>query len=190
MDSHKLSLHFDARRLEEDLEKVLAASADWIDHYVTQNYEGSWSVIPLRANRNATHPVMMIYSDPTSDDYVDTPFLAACPYFAEVLGHFHTRLLAARLMRLGRGSIIKEHRDHDLDVEGGTVRIHVPVVTNPEVHFLLNGRRVIMQAGECWYLRLSDPHSVRNDGPDRVHLVMDMEVNDWVLAQLGAALAH
>ncbi len=185
MDCCKLSLSFDATRLQEDLGKVMASSADWIDHYVTQNYEGSWSVIPLRANRGASHPVMMIYSDPVSTDYVDTPFLAASPYFAEVLASFQTKVLAARLMRLGQGSVIKEHRDHDLDVEGGTVRMHIPVVTNPEVHFLLNGRRVIMAEGECWYLRLSDPHAVRNDGPDRVHLVVDMEVNDWVRGQLG-----
>lgn len=185
MDCCKLPLAFDVARLQADLQRVTTASAEWIDHFVTQNYEGSWSVIPLRANRGASHPVMMIYSDPNSADYVDTPFLAASPYFREVLDQFPTNLLAVRLMRLGRGSVIKEHRDHDLDVDGGTVRIHIPVMTNPEVHFLLNGRRVIMEEGECWYLRLSDPHAVRNDGPDRVHLVIDMKVNDWVRERLG-----
>ena len=86
-------------------------------------------------------------------------------------------------MRLGTGSLIKEHRDHELDVESGCVRIHIPVITNPEVHFILNGKRVVMEAGDCWNLRLSDPHSVRNDGPDRIHLVVDMLANDWVREQ-------
>jgi len=123
---------------------------------------------------------MMIYSDPNSNDYVDTPFLKQSPYLQEVLAAFHTMLYSARLMRLTSGSRIKEHRDHDLDAESGTVRLHVPVITNPEVHFLLNDERVIMEAGSCWYLRLSDPHAVRNDGPDRIHLVIDMAVNDWL----------
>jgi mannose-6-phosphate isomerase-like protein (cupin superfamily) len=61
------------------------------------------------------------------------------------------------------------------------VRLHIPVVTNDAVDFRLNGERVVLEAGSCWYLRLSDPHSVANRGTeDRVHLVVDAEVNDWV----------
>jgi hypothetical protein len=75
-------------------------------------------------------------------------------------------------MRLARGSIIKEHRDHDLAFEHGTVRIHVPVTTNDGVDFRLNGVRCVMLAGSAWYLRLADPHSVADRGEtDRVHLV-------------------
>jgi len=184
MDRHQLNLSFDADRMRAEVNALAEDTAEWTNHFVTSNYEGQWSVIPLRANRGASHPILMIYSDPTSDDYVDTPFLTACPYIAEVLGCFKTRLYSARLMRLGRGSRIKEHQDHDLDPEGGAVRIHVPVSTNPEVRFLLNGTRVVMDEGTCWYLRLSDPHAVSNDGPDRIHLVIDMEANEWVREQL------
>jgi hypothetical protein len=84
-------------------------------------------------------------------------------------------------MKLAAGSIIKEHRDHDLSYEHGFMRLHIPVVTNPDVEFLLNGRRVVMNPGECWYLRLSDPHAVANRGrEDRIHLVIDTEVNEWL----------
>lgn len=181
-----LPLHFDPLRLQQDLEQLEQHASDWIDHFVQQNYEGSWSVIPLRGTRGATHPVMMIYSDPSSQEFEDTPFLQYGPYFREVLGHFHCPLQAVRLMKLATGSKIKEHRDHDLDYEQGTIRVHVPVRTNPEVAFYLNDRRVVMQEGECWYLRLSDPHRVSNDGPDRIHLVIDMLVNDWVRELLAA----
>ena len=86
-------------------------------------------------------------------------------------------------MRLAPGSVIKEHRDHDLSFEQGMVRIHIPVVTNEGVDFRLNGLRCVMPAGSSWYLRLSDPHSVANRGADdRVHLVIDAGVNDWVAA--------
>lgn len=185
MDRHQLNLYFNASRMLEEAEALASGQVEWTSHFVTSNYEGQWSVIPLRANRGAVHPVKMIYSDPTSTDYVDTPFLDSCPYIAEVLSQFKTRLYSARLMRLGSGSRIKEHRDHDLDAEAGTVRLHIPMATNPEVRFLLNGTRVIMEEGTCWYLRLSDPHAVSNDGPDRIHLVVDMEANDWLREQLG-----
>ena len=61
------------------------------------------------------------------------------------------------------------------------MRIHIPVVTNPDVEFFLDGRRIIMGEGECWYLDLNLPHRVQNRGStDRVHLVIDCQLNDWL----------
>jgi mannose-6-phosphate isomerase-like protein (cupin superfamily) len=91
-------------------------------------------------------------------------------------------------MRLTPGSVITEHSDHDLCFEHGSVRLHIPITTNDGVVFELNRRRVILEAGSCWYLRLSDPHSVANRGDaDRVHLVIDAGVNEWVEAAFAAA---
>jgi len=178
-DRLRLPFDFEPALLARDLEGLRAV--DWIKHYVQQNYDGDWSVIALRGKAGATHPVMMIYSDPTCRDFADTPMLAACPYFRDVLDTFAAPLRAVRLMRLTAGSVIKEHTDHELSFEEGTVRIHVPVITNPGVEFYLNRSRVVLEAGSSWYLRLSDPHSVANRGAaDRVHMVIDAEVNDWV----------
>jgi hypothetical protein len=116
--------------------------------------------------------------------------LAACPYFQTVLATFACPLQAVRLMRLTPGSVIREHSDHDLSFEQGSVRLHIPIITNDGVVFELNRRRVVLDAGSCWYLRLSDPHSVANHGEaDRVHLVIDASVNDWVAAVFAAAAA-
>jgi hypothetical protein len=47
-----------------------------------------------------------------------------------------------------------------------------------------------MAPGEGWYLRLSDPHTVANRGDtDRVHLVIDARMNDWLAEQMSLALA-
>lgn len=179
-DRLRLPFSFDPDRLAGDLAAV-TGRADWIAHFVQQNYEGDWSVIPLRSKAGATHPVMMIYSDPGATEFEDTPFLAPCPYFRDVIAAFDMPVTSARLMRLTPGSTIKTHIDGDLDADHEHVRFHVPVVTNPEVDFRLNGQRVVMEAGSAWYLRLSDPHSVANRGTeDRVHLVVDGRVNAWV----------
>jgi hypothetical protein len=124
---------------------------------------------------------------------VDTPLLDACPYFREVIGTFQAPLRNVRLMRLTAGSVIKEHHDVALSFEDGMVRLHIPVVTNDGVDFRLNGARVVLEAGSCWYLRLSDPHSVANRGTeDRVHLVVDAFANDWIgrVFEEAAALAN
>ncbi len=183
-DRLKLPLRFDATRMQAELAAL--ESEGWIDHFVKSNYSGSWSVIPLRGPAGATHPVQMIYSDPTCEHFADTPFLERSPYFREVLAAFQCPLDAVRLMKLTVGSDIKEHRDLDLDFDRGHVRLHVPVYTNPDVEFYLNNERVVMDEGECWYLRLSDPHRVANRGTaDRVHLVIDARVNDWVTSQFA-----
>jgi aspartyl/asparaginyl beta-hydroxylase (cupin superfamily) len=185
-DRLRLPFTFDPELLARDLRGLSAVG--WTEHFVRQNYDGDWSVIPLRGPASATHPVMMIYSDPTCTDFADTPMLAACPYFRQVLDTFQAPLGAVRLMRLTPGSVIKQHNDMDLSFEQGTVRIHVPVVTNADVEFYLNHSRVVLDAGSVWYLRLSDPHSVANRGSiDRVHLVIDAEVNRWVADILKAA---
>jgi hypothetical protein len=187
-DRLRLPLSFDPARLARDLDAL--SSVDWTAHFVKQNYEGDWSVIPLRGVAGAKHPVMMIYPDPTATQFEDTPMLASCPYFREVLSAFECEVRAVRLMRLTPGSVIKEHNDHGLDLEAGTARIHIPITSNPEVEFELNRRRLVMAPGSAWYLRLSDPHRVANNGTtDRVHLVADLVVNAWLTDLLGRAEA-
>jgi hypothetical protein len=179
-DRLQLPLSFDPGLLRRDLD-ILSATP-WTAHFVQQNYEGDWSVIPLRCAAGASHPIQMIYSDPTATVFVDTPMLGRCAYFQAVIAAFACEVRSVRLMRLTPGSVIKEHTDLDLDVEGGAARIHIPVITNPDVEFLLNGRRVEMKEGQAWCLRLSDPHAVANRGTaDRVHLVLDLVANDWLM---------
>lgn len=186
-DRIKLPFAFDPERLRADL---AAVDRDWIDHLVKQNYEGDWSVLPLRHTAGATHPVMMIYSDPTATEFVDGPLLEQTPYIREVLAAFECPLTVVRLMRLTPGSVIKPHYDHDLAAEHGAARLHIPITTNPDVAFLLNDEPVVMAPGEAWYLRLVDTHSVINRGTtDRVHLVIDAIVDDWLADLLAASAA-
>lgn len=185
-DRAVLPFCFDPGRLVQDLERL--AAVEWTRHFVTRNYDGDWSVIPLRGTAGASHPVKMIYPDPSATEFEDTPMSRDCPYFREVLGSFDCPLRCVRLMRLAPGSVIKEHTDHELSVELGFARLHIPIVTNPGVSFVLNGSRVVMEAGSVWYLRLSDPHSVVNAGDTaRVHLVIDADANDWIRSLLGSS---
>ena len=185
-DCLRLPIAFDPVSLRADL--AACRPADWIEHFVRENYEGRWHVLPLRAPAGAEHPILMVYPDPSCKAFVPTPMLERCPYIEQILDGFECEQEAVRLMRLGAGSIIREHRDLDLSLEDGVIRLHVPIVTDEHVDFRLNDRSIRMQAGECWYLRLSDPHSVANRGSqDRVHLVIDARVNDWLRGLLQEA---
>lgn len=184
-DRVRLPLAFDPVPLLADIAAL--ERGDWTPHFVKQNYDGDWSVLPLRAQAGVTHPVQLIYSAPGVTEFVDTPWRARMPGMSAVMDAFACPVRTARLMRLAPGSVIKEHTDHELDVADGFARVHVPIMTNPDVDFRLNGSRVTMAPGETWYLRLADPHSVANAGETaRVHLVIDLVVNDWLLRQLAA----
>jgi hypothetical protein len=172
----RLPLEFCTERLKADLRCV--APHEWIPHFNDRNYEGDWSGIALRAVGGRDS----IYPDPASDaSYADTDALARCSYLGDVLAAFECPIGSARLLRLGPGARILEHSDVDLSVDDGTVRLHVPVTTNPYVEFVVAGERVDMREGECWYFDASLPHRVHNRGAsDRVHLVFDCRVNEWL----------
>jgi hypothetical protein len=187
LKSYKLPLSFDPDRLKQDL--ACFQPDEWIPHFNTSYYEGDWSGIALRAVGGLAG---QLYPDPTAtDDFADTPMLARCPYLQEVLAAFHCPLTSARMLKLAARSSIREHKDYKLGFEDGELRVHMPVVTNLDVAFFLAGERVVMQEGEAWYLDLNLPHRVENHSDtDRIHLVIDCVVNDWMRELFPPEMAH
>jgi hypothetical protein len=182
-DRLKLPMTFDAAGLAAEVGAL--DESDWHRHILRRNYEGAWCIVPLRAAVGETHPVRMICANPSQTEFVDTPMLDRLPRMRAALRRFRCPVLQARLMRLSPGSAILEHCDPDLDLNGGGARLHVPITTGAGVTFLLNRRAVAMAPGELWYLRLLDPHSATNRGTsERVHLVVDVVVDDWLRALL------
>jgi hypothetical protein len=180
----KLPLRFDPVRLRGDLAGIPAE--EWTAHYNRQDYAGEWGGVALRSVGGVS---ARLYADPAArEPFADTPLLARCPYFQEVLGRFQCPLQAVRLLRLRAGARIREHRDFKLSLEDGDIRLHIPILTNPDVHFVVNGERLVLNPGETWYINFNLPHRVANRGTtDRVHLVLDCQVNDWLRGQLPAA---
>jgi len=185
-DALKLPFQFDVAKIQADFANILAN--EFVPHFNTAFYQGDWSAVPLRSVGGRTD---QIYPDPTAKNkFADTPLLARCPYIREVLDAIRCPQQAVRFLRLKVGSVIKEHRDHELGFEDGEVRLHIPVITNPQVEFVLNQIRVVMNEGECWYLNVNQPHRVANRGyADRIHLVIDCVVNDWLREVMLATAA-
>lgn len=173
----RLPFHFKPELLKADLAQI--QPDDWVDHFNQSIYEGEWSGVALRSVGGRP---MQLYPDPTAtDDFADTELLLRCPYYQRVLSTFQCPLTSVRLLRLKAGSSIREHRDYRLGYEDGEVRLHIPVITNGDVAFFLQGERVWMAEGECWYLDVNLPHRVDNrSATDRIHLVIDCVVNEWL----------
>lgn len=173
----QLPFFFDAKKMQEEIQQIDCRA--WQPHYQKLHYEGDWSGLPLRSVNGDAGNIFV--SPEINPEYKDTVFLNDSIYFQEVLSLFKCPLLAVRLLKLNAGAVIKEHKDAELCFEKGEIRIHIPVVTNDKVEFYLDKERMNLKEGECWYMNFNLPHSiVNNSGTERIHLVIDAKVNDWV----------
>ncbi|HTG15904.1 MAG TPA: aspartyl/asparaginyl beta-hydroxylase domain-containing protein [Blastocatellia bacterium] len=170
--------------MQSDLDRV--ASDEWVRHFNDRYYEGEWSGVALRAVGGAS---AQIYTDPTRNEpLTDTPVLARSPSLQRALATIECPVKSARLLKLGPAARIIEHRDYNLSLEDGEVRLHVPITTSPLVEFYINGERIDMLAGECWYINANLPHKAENrSSTDRVHLVIDCVVDDWLRSLVASA---
>lgn len=169
-------LYFDSNRLKEDVQKVM--NTNWVDHYNQNDYDGKWTSIALMSANGKSDNIYAFNFD--SKEIVATEALEACTYFKEIVDSFHFEKAAVRLLNLSAGAQIKPHSDHCLGYEDGFFRLHIPIITNPDVIFILDDERLIMNEGECWYINANFTHSVANNGnEDRIHLVIDGIRNDW-----------
>lgn len=182
----KLPFFFDPLKLRNDLLKINLA--EWQPHFNQAIYEGEWSAVPLRVNEASQ---LNIYSDPNpKGEWINAPKLQECPYFQKVINAFQCPLLSVRLLKLAPGALIKPHKDYFLGLDYGEVRLHVVVVTNSKTHCKIGGQNYHWQAGESWYGDFGQIHSFANNGEiDRIHMVIDCKVNDWLVALLSMQLA-
>ena len=176
--------------LQEEVSHLMAHN--WLPHVNHADYEGAWDVMPLRCQRQHVnaHPVLQGFAlnDP-AQEWDDLPALDACPAIRRLLSRLDCPLKSVRLMRLHAGANIRPHRDHGLHLGCGEARLHAPVWTNPDVHFLVAGQEVPMREGELWYFNADEEHAVVNRSPaPRTHLVIDCVANPWLvrLIQEGA----
>lgn len=172
----ELPLSLDIKSLLGDLS--ICKSYSFVPHINTFDYAGSWDSIALRSHDGqATN----IYAkEGNKEDYMDTELLQQCKYFQKLLSGFNCELESVRLLNLAAGSVIKPHRDFGLAYRFGCFRLHIPLVTNPEVIFHFGEEAITMATGSCWYADFDGVHSVENRGnTDRIHLVIDGKRNDW-----------
>jgi hypothetical protein len=186
--SAKLPILFSIDHLQREL--VICENDLWTPHFNTQRYEGNWTSISLRSSSGLSNDILSM----ANKEYKNTSLLDRCEYFQEIVNWFQCEKEAVRLLRLDPQSEIKEHTDNDTSYEDGFFRIHIPIITNPEVLFYVNKELVPMKMGECWYANFQLPHSVENRSFEpRVHLTIDCIRNTWsdeLFATLGFDLNY
>jgi hypothetical protein len=142
-------------------------------------HDGDWTGISLHSQggRPGAHPG---YAG--LDPYRETDAIRHTPYMKEILDGLLCPKRVVRLLVLPAGAKIGEHNDAGWNFQCGTLRLHVPIVTHPRVELTIAGQRLHWREGELWWGDFSKPHRVENGSAiDRVHLVIDVQINDFVL---------
>ncbi|MDP3227887.1 MAG: aspartyl/asparaginyl beta-hydroxylase domain-containing protein [Acidovorax sp.] len=169
-------------------------AGDWLPHVNRGGYDGGWDVMPLRCQMQhvTAHPILQGFSLASlTDDWADLPALQPCISIRQLLAHLKCPLKSVRLMRLHAGASIRSHRDNGLHLGAGEARLHVPVWTNPDVHFVVAGHEVPMREGEFWYFNADEEHEVVNQShAPRTHLVMDCVATPWLVQRIQEGASH
>ena len=112
----------------------------------------------------------------------------------DILAKIPSTFERVRFMKIKANSGIGKHSDRidkDFGIEDGNIiRIHVPIRTNDQVEFYLwEGKEKLvnyLEVGHYYYVDVRAPHAVTNNSDvDRIHLVIDVYVNDEIRKLLG-----
>ncbi|HLG54325.1 MAG TPA: aspartyl/asparaginyl beta-hydroxylase domain-containing protein [Vicinamibacterales bacterium] len=177
MDAFKLPFEFDPVRLADDARRL-----EGLIRYPQPgpHHKGEWTGIAIHSAGGIQSAAPGF---PSLDPFAFTAEADCAPYLKEILRTLPFPLHVVRVLGLPPGGVIGTHFDFDTTFQFGLIRTHIPLQTNPDVEFLIAGRRYDMRVGEFWYGDFSKPHHVTNRGTRvRLHAVADIEVNDELLA--------
>jgi trehalose utilization protein len=167
--------------MEQLAEAVLGQDeAAWNENEQRQKdyevHEQTRSIVLLFANVDQW-PAIDVTKQPGWDRLADV----AMPVMHEIIRNWYPaggtiiRAMAAKLLAGGR---ILPHRDSHPSFAVGH-RIHVPIVTNSRVRFMIDGRPYQLEVGQAYEINNQKTHSVMNKGTtDRINFIFDYVPRD------------
>jgi hypothetical protein len=157
----RLPIRFDVARLRAEIEALPA---------------GAWAKHPNELRGNSALRLISVNGGENDDVFglmQPTAHLRQCLYLRQVLSSFEVVWHRSRLMRLDAHSTVPEHADINY-LWFYRVRMHIPIITRPEVRFHCGGQSVHMAPGEAWIFDNWRLHHVENPTDEtRIHLVAD-----------------
>lgn len=172
-----------------------AFDVDRLIHEVEQFNAECWMSHPNRLHGNTALPLIALNGD-NNDDFSGhmrpTEHLHRCDYIQQIMASFDEVLARSRLMKLAAGAQVAEHVDFNYHWYS-RVRIHIPIITHPDVIFYCGDEHINMQAGECWIFDSWRRHKVINaSGEDRTHLVIDLAGSSrfWAMVRRMETFGH
>lgn len=122
----------------------------------------------------------------TSGGGVDAPLLARLPRLRAAIDTLAPTPAALAWVGLSPpGACIFLHVDNTQHWDEHH-RVHLPLQTTPAARLCVRGRFAHLPAGTLWAFDNSAPHGAINDGPPRLHLIVDLPPTPAVEAWLAS----
>lgn len=159
------------------LQLPLAFDADRLALELAAIPESAWRPHPEGHPGNAALPLVARSGNPADDGVSGamrpTPILGALPQLQQAMAALDTVIGRTRLMRLDGNAEATAHCDVNYYWQE-RYRVHIPILTTPQVQFVCGDESVHMSAGQCWVFDTTRRHNVINPQPTRrIHLVVD-----------------
>jgi hypothetical protein len=112
---------------------------------------------------------------------IDTDIMKKLTYIPKMLDdlkkYLNTDIGLVRILKIPAGQNVAKHCDGDIfDLENGQIyRLHLPIISHPNVNFIINEKNYYMEPGKLYYANVFYPHEIRNNSDiDRIHMVIDV----------------
>lgn len=140
-----------------------------------------WIEWDLRQNRYQVHSstesypfIFSEYGEPPKTYNMDTVLWThVSPVLSKLERYYNRQAAAAVLVKLKPQAEILPHTDGGWFVN--THRVHIPIITDPEILFILNKKKYHLERGGIYEINNLVQHSVINPtNVERVHLMIDL----------------
>lgn len=184
---HDFSFQINLEKLQNELESCLKET-DFGDKAIIRDgninilSNPDWKIIILRSIEGklgieGSLIVLPYYSNGNSIKYNDTIFMSKCPHIKEIIQHLQpdsSKIYTVRFVKLSAGGELGEHRD-EIFLDPILDRIHIPIITHPDVIFNLDKKDYHLEAGKAYHTQVEKNHWVKNKSSiDRIHLIIDL----------------
>lgn len=174
--ARRLALTFDAETLANEYEGIA-------ERYTFSGHnEGTgWHSTSLISSGGDYREIRRL-----SGVYTKTVLLQEAPATEALLDSLPCEKKRVRYARLMPGYLLDWHYDAKEAVEFGLVRMHIPLIVNPDVRMQVSHVDCTFEPGEFWYADFSFPHRSYNGGKTpKVSIVLELVVNDYVRDLIG-----
>jgi hypothetical protein len=123
-----------------------------------------------------------------SDKVFDKPILKELPYIDYLIsgGGPFGKAHYAFIFKMQPNGVTLTHQD-TIEKWYDMYRLHIPIITNPDAHLIVNERSQHLTIGHAWSFDNQANHGVVNGDFERVHLIFDVPYSDKIAHRIDAA---
>lgn len=134
-----------------------------------------WSINNLMSYMNNTEFTDVTMKGELYDKYYDEKF------FTDI-NNILTNTIGKGIFTMFLFNLMNPHskiEPHSDERTGDKKRIHIPIITHPDIKLFNNGDEIHMETGKVYLIDHTKEHSVDNPTDcERIHLVIDWKLND------------